>query len=58
MPCPTCDDLDQRIMLLRSRMQHAEDPSFRNTLEREEAALVQQLNAHKAVCREKNDSIR
>lgn len=58
MPCPTCDELDQQIMLLRSRLQHAEDPSIRNTLEQQEAALVQQLTTHKAVCEGKSSDVR
>jgi len=45
-----CDELDQQIMLLRSRLQHAEDPSIRNTLEQQEAALVRRLTTHKAAC--------
>lgn len=57
MACPTCDELDQQIMILRSRLQHAEDPSIRNTLERQEAALVQQLTAHKTLCEGKPSSI-
>jgi hypothetical protein len=57
MSCPTCDELDQQIMLLRSRLQHAEDPSIRNALEQQEAALVQQLTIHKAVCEGKPGDI-
>jgi len=58
MPCPTCDELDQQIMLLQSRLQHAEDPSIRNQLEQQEAALVQQLATHRSICEGKPGSIR
>ena len=57
MPCPTCDELDQQIMLLRSRLQHAEDPSIRNALEQQEAALVQQLTIHKTACEGKPSDV-
>lgn len=58
MACPTCDELDQQIMILRSRLQHAEDPAIRNTLEQQEGALVQQLATHKTICEGKGSSIR
>jgi hypothetical protein len=58
MACPTCDELDQHLMILRSRIQKAEDPSMRNTLEQEEAALVRKLSAHTAICEDKKNTIR
>jgi len=58
MACPTCDELDQQIMLLRSRLLHAEDPSIRNKLEQQEAALVHQLTTHKVVCEGKPSDVR
>jgi len=57
MSCPMCDELDQQIMLLRSRLQHAEDPSIRNTLEQQEAALVRRLTTHKAACEGKPSDV-
>ena len=58
MACPTCDELDQQILILQSRLKHAEDPTIRNSLEQQESALLRQLNSHKALCENKSGRVR